>query len=1215
MDIKLKVEQVNPKARRWEQFYRNRNQYDKVVRSTHGVNCTGSCSWDVFVKNGIIVWEMQATDYPTLNASVPPYEPRGCSRGISASWYVYSPLRIKYPLVRGVLMDLWREAKARHPNPLEAWQSIVQDPNKRTSYQQIRGKGGFRRSSWDEVRELISASSLYTAKKYGPDRVIGFSPIPAMSYLSYAAGTRFLQLFGGVALSFYDWYSDLPPAFPEVWGEQTDVAESADWFNARYIVAMGSNVSVTRAPDSHFIHEARHEGTKFVVIAPEFNPVAKNSDWWIPVKAGQDNAMWMAVNQVILKEFHHDREVPFFTDYLKRYSDTPFLVELVQEGDSYRSGQYLRAGRISQYKGVENGEWKLLVFDVNSKKPVMPKGTLGFRWSSEKGKWNLKLEDGLDDTTVDPQLTFLGEEDDVLPLKVHAFGEDEILVRGVPVKFVQTIEGQKVAVATVYDILMTQFGVSRGLAGEYPTSYEDDTPFTPKWQEKYTGVGAETVLRLAREFAHNAEVTEGRSMIIIGTGVNHWYNNNLSYRSAITALIITGCVGRNGGGFNHYVGQEKAALIAPWSSIAFAFDWQAPPRLQQTPIWHTINADQWRYEDEFSNYLQSALDDENTRGQIADQIARAVRLGWMPFHPGFNKNPLDIVREAEASGAQTDEEIVQYIVNQLKAGELKFAVQDPDAEENWPRVWFIWRANALSSSAKGQEYFLRHYLGTDDNSIATERGKGLTKEVQWREPAPRGKMDLVVDINFRMDTSALYSDIVLPTAMWYEKNDLNTTDLHTFIHPLGEAVPPAWEAKSDWEIFKLLAKTVSELATDHMSDPVKDVVAVPLLHDTPAEIAQKEIKDWLKGECEAIPGKTMPAIKIVERDYTQIYQKFISYGRLARDQGLSAHGLKIPIEEQYDELLSHHSGGTPGPSVKRCIEWGGQKYPSLEDALDAANAILHFAPETNGEVAYKAYKVEEEKTGLVLADLAEKNRSVRADFKDITRQPLRYITSPCWSGIINEGRPYSAFTINTERLVPWRTLSGRQHLYYDHPIYLSFGENVPTYKPKISVDSIEDLAVTGHEEGLVLNFTTPHGKWQIHSTFYDTHRMRTLSRSIEPCWIHPKDADKLGIKDNEWVEIYNDHGVAVTRAAVSARVQPGTCMVHHSAERTLSVPKSEVREGRRGGVHNSLIRSRMKPVFLAGGYAQWTWFFNYWGPVGVNRDCFVRLRKLEKVEW
>jgi len=103
--VKWTKEEAAPTERKWEEFYRNRFQHDKRVRTTHGVNCTGSCSWQVFVKDGIVTWEMQATDYPALEDGLPPYEPRGCQRGISFSWYLYSPIRVKYPYVRGVLVD------------------------------------------------------------------------------------------------------------------------------------------------------------------------------------------------------------------------------------------------------------------------------------------------------------------------------------------------------------------------------------------------------------------------------------------------------------------------------------------------------------------------------------------------------------------------------------------------------------------------------------------------------------------------------------------------------------------------------------------------------------------------------------------------------------------------------------------------------------------------------------------------------------------------------------------------------------------------------------------------------------------------------------------------------------------------------------------------------------------------------------------------------
>ena len=200
------------RGREWEKIYRQRWAHDRVVRSTHGVNCTGSCSWKVHVKDGLITWETQHTDYPTIGEDFPEYEPRGCPRGASFSWYTYSPVRVKYPYIRGDLMNLWREELKKTKDPVKAWKQIVSNPEKRSSFTRARGKGGFVRSNWEEAAELIAAATIHTIQEYGPDRVCGFSPIPAMSMLSYAAGARFLSLLGGTILSFYDWYADLPPA-------------------------------------------------------------------------------------------------------------------------------------------------------------------------------------------------------------------------------------------------------------------------------------------------------------------------------------------------------------------------------------------------------------------------------------------------------------------------------------------------------------------------------------------------------------------------------------------------------------------------------------------------------------------------------------------------------------------------------------------------------------------------------------------------------------------------------------------------------------------------------------------------------------------------------------------------------------------------------------------------------------------------------------------
>jgi nitrate reductase alpha subunit len=508
---------ISPQTRQWEEFYRNRFQHDRIVRSTHGVNCTGGCSWQIHVKDGIVVWETQQLDYPLLESKLPPYEPRGCQRGISFSWYLYSPLRIKYPLIRGALIDAYRAEKEKTGDALQAWTNLQADSDKRKAYQKARGKGGFRRAHWDEVLEIMAAANIYTAKKYGPDRVIGFSPIPAMSMLSYAAGSRFLQLFGGVNLSFYDWYCDLPNASPEIWGEQTDVCESADWFNSKFIAVMGANLNMTRTPDTHFFAEARHNGTKAVVFAPDFSQVAKYSDQWVPLHAGSDGAFWMAVSHVVLKEFHHEKQTPYFIDYVKRYTDSPYLVELEKRGNHYKPGRLLRANRISKYKNAANGEWKFLNMDAKTGKLVMPKGSMGHRWDDVQGKWNMKNEDAVDDKPYDPVLSFLEKHDETLQVEFTEFGLDNRHMRGVPVRFVNTVEGENVPVTTVYDLTMAQYGVDRGLPGDYPTDYGDkDAAYTPAWQEIFTGVDAKTVIQFAREWAGTANATEGKCMIIHG---------------------------------------------------------------------------------------------------------------------------------------------------------------------------------------------------------------------------------------------------------------------------------------------------------------------------------------------------------------------------------------------------------------------------------------------------------------------------------------------------------------------------------------------------------------------------------------------------------------------------------------------------------------------------------------------------------------------------
>ena len=586
-------QQIHEGGRDWENMYRDRWSFDKRVRSTHGVNCTGSCSWNVYVKDGLVAWENQALDYPETSPDMPDFEPRGCPRGASFSWYLYSPLRIKYPYLRSDLAELWREARKSHKTALEAWRSIADDPAKKKRYKAARGMGGFVRSNWDEVSELIASSLLYTVEKYGPDRNFGFSVIPAKSMLSYAAGLRFMQLMGGAGLSFYDWYADLPPASPQVWGDQTDVPESSDWYNAGYIITWGSNVPLTRTPDAHFLTEVRYKGTKVVSVAPDYAESTTVADTWISLHTGSDAALAMAMGHVILKEYYIDKEVPFFLDYVRRFTDFPFLVLLDEKEDgSFLPGRFLNAKDMGR-AGEKHADFKFYVVDEMTERLVVPNGTMGDRWDRQ-AKWNLKEEDSDTGEAIKARLSVLDVKDDAIEVTLPYFGterEEMLLKRMVPVKKIKTAAGERL-VTTVYDLTMANYAIDRGLGGEVASSYEDDVPYTPHWQEKYTGVSPELAIHTAREMADNSIKTDGRTMVIMGAGINHWYNADIIYRTILNLLLFIGAEGRNGGGWAHYVGQEKLRPAEGWARVMTATDWQPAARLQNSTSFFYFGTDQ-----------------------------------------------------------------------------------------------------------------------------------------------------------------------------------------------------------------------------------------------------------------------------------------------------------------------------------------------------------------------------------------------------------------------------------------------------------------------------------------------------------------------------------------------------------------------------------------------------------------------------------------------
>ena len=877
-------------------------------------------------------------------------------------------------------------------------------------------------------------------------------------------------------------------------------------------------------------------------------------------------------------------------------------VEEHPDGHGLVPGKFVTAADLPAHRDQPDAAFKTVMWDKNTAAPAVPNGSMGFRYNDEgAGQWNLELGD------IDPALSLIDQPDTEkveisLPCFEDPRGEGSIVKRGLPVR---RLEGR--LVTTVFDLMLAQYGVGReGLPGTWPKDYDDPTvPYTPAWQEEITSVPAAAVTRLAREFAQNSDESKGRTMIIIGAGICHWYHADATYRSIMSLLMMTGCIGRNGGGWAHYVGQEKCRPMTGWFNMANALDWSRPPRTMIGTAYWYMHTDQWRTDGGSTDAITSPLSTGKLDGlHTADALAKSARMGWMPFYPQFNRNPLDLADEAEAAVAAGEvPDVNTWVVQQLKEGKLASAIEDIDAPENWPRTMILWRSNLFGSSAKGAEYFNKYLLGTHDNLMPNQHAaQNLPKDVKFGEEAI-GKLDLLITSDFRMTSSTLLSDIVLPTATWYEKYDLSTTDMHPYVHAFTPAITPPWETRTDYQTFADLAYTVSHLAKGRL-DTRRDLVAVSLQHDTPGQVKQPGgiERDWKEDPTiEPIPGVNMPALTVVERDYTAIADKLATVGPLADRLGFTVKNITYDVSEQVHQLAELHGVYPEGPAAGR---------PAIDTDERMAEAILMFSGTTNGALATQGFRTLEGKTGRQLADLSSGLEERRISFVETQQAPQPVITSPEWSGSETGGRRYAAFTINVERLKPWHTLSGRMHFFLDHDWMIDAGESLPIFRPPLDMARAygePELGPNG-EKSISVRYLTVHNKWSIHSEYQDNLFMLSLGRGGPQAWLSVADATSIGVKDNDWIELTSANGVFVARAVVTPKLPDGVTYVQHAQERTIDIPKSEA-TGMRGGIHNSVTRILMKPTHLIGGYAHLAYAFNYLGPTGVQRDIISTVRR------
>jgi nitrate reductase alpha subunit len=557
---------------------------------------------------------------------------------------------------------------------------------------------------------------------------------------------------------------------------------------------------------------------------------------------------------------------------------------------------------------------------------------------------------------------------------------------------------------------------------------------------------------------------------------------------------------------------------------------------------------------------------------------------------------------------QDDQAVVEDIAKQIKEGKLDFAIENPNDPRNFPRVFFNWRSNLLGDSGKGHEYFVKHLIGSKDSLLTDIDHSWQPETINLSEIPPEGKTDLFVSMDFRMTSSGLFSDIILPAATWYEKYDISSTDLHPFVHPFNAAINPPWETRSDWDAFREIAKVFSELAKDQLPAQ-EDLVLSPLAHDTINEIAQPfgRVMDWRKDEVDAIPGKTMPNFNFVKRDYPHVYDMWITIGPNIKN-GYGTKGVKIPGDKVYKELLDR-LGASKHDGI-------GKGYPDLFSDKKAINAILLMSGATNGKRAVEGWKSVEEKTGKKLAHISEGREEEDYTLDALTIQPRAAISTPVWSGLENDNRRYSPFTVNKEFNIPWHTLTGRQSFYLDHEVMLDYGEGLSLYIPPITKGPFikNEMEVENNRKSITLRYMTPHQKWGIHTMFTDTTNMVQLFRGWQVVWMNEEDAATIGIKDNDWIEVYNRNGVVVARAVLTYRMPRGAVYMYHAQDRTMGVPGNTINKTR-GGTHNSVTRIYPKATHMIGGYSQLSYGFNYYGPTGSQRDTMTIIRPLKEVDW
>ena len=385
----------------------------------------------------------------------------------------------------------------------------------------------------------------------------------------------------------------------------------------------------------------------------------------------------------------------------------------------------------------------------------------------------------------------------------------------------------------------------------------------------------------------------------------------------------------------------------------------------------------------------------------------------------------------------------------------------------------------------------------------------------------------------------------------------------------------------------------------------RDLVATPLLHDTPDETGQPggRVARLARGECEPVPGRTMPKLTVVERDYGAIAREMAALGPMI--DALGTRSRASPHARPRDRAA-------PGACAGRCA--AARRRPPVAGPgrarLRGDPGPLRAPPTAASPAGLRRL----ERADRAAARGPRRGPGRAPDHVRRHSGPARSRSSPRRSGpaASTAGGATRRSRSTSSGCKPWHTLTGRQHFFLDHDWMAELGEQLPIYRPPLDMHAhVRRPAGRGRRRRpeVTVRYLTPHSKWSIHSEYQDNLFMLSLSRGGPTIWMSPEDAARIGVRGQRL-----DRGGTTATAwwwrapssATGCPRAPCTCTTRRTAPSTCRSPRPS---GQRGGIHNSLTRLLIKPTHLIGGYAQLSYGFNYYGPTGNQRDEVTVIRR------